>query len=53
MLRKLVHRPIAVSMCLIAIAVIGVLAIRHIPVSLMPDIDVPHIAVQAFTPAPP
>lgn len=50
MLRKLVHRPIAVSMCLIAIAVIGVLAIRHIPVSLMPDIDVPHIAVQAFYP---
>jgi len=37
-------------MCLIAIAVIGVLSMRYIPVSLMPDIDVPQITVQAFYP---
>ena len=36
------------SMCLIAILVIGTLALRYIPVSLMPDIDVPEITVQAL-----
>ena len=45
---KLIKRPIAVSMCLIAIAVVAVLAMRRIPVSLMPDIDVPQITVQAI-----
>lgn len=50
MLKKLIHRPIAVSMCLIAILVIGTLALRYIPVSLMPDIDVPEITVQALYP---
>lgn len=38
------------SMCLIAILVIGSLALRYIPVSLMPDIDVPEITVQALYP---
>ena len=50
MLKRLIHRPIAVSMCLIAILVVGVLAMRKIPVSLMPDIDVPQITVQALCP---
>ncbi len=50
MLKKLIHRPIAVSMCLIAIIVIGILVLRYIPVSLMPDIDVPQITVQALYP---
>lgn len=49
-LKNLIHRPIAVSMCLIAIMVIGTLALRYIPVSLMPDIDVPQITVQALYP---
>lgn len=44
------HRPIAVSMCLIALVVMGCLALRYIPVSLMPDIDVPQITVQASMP---
>lgn len=50
MLKNLIKRPIAVSMCLIAIIVISILALRFIPVSLMPDIDVPQIAVQAIYP---
>lgn len=49
-MKKLLHRPIAVTMCLIAIVVMGCLALRYIPVSLMPDIDVPQITVQANMP---
>ncbi len=50
MIKKLIHRPIAVSMVLIAIIVLSLLAMRHIPVSLMPDIDVPQVTVQAVCP---
>ena len=46
MLRTLLHRPIAVTMSLIAIVTLGVLAFQRIPVSLIPDIDVPRIVVQ-------
>lgn len=46
MLRTLLRRPIAVTMTLIAIVTLGVLAFQRIPVSLMPDIDVPRIVVQ-------
>ncbi len=50
MLKNLIHRPIAVSMILIAITAIGVLAFTHIPVSLMPEIDIPLITVQMSKP---
>lgn len=50
MLHSLIHRPIAVSMCLIALAVIGVLSLRYIPISLMPGVDVPQITVQVLYP---
>ena len=46
MLRTLLYRPIAVTMSLIAIVTLGVIAFQRIPVSLMPDIDVPRIVVQ-------
>lgn len=46
MLRDMIVRPIAVTMSLIAIAVLGLLALQKIPVSLMPDIDIPRITVQ-------
>lgn len=49
-MKKLLHRPIAVTMCLIAVVVMGCLALRYIPVSLMPDIDVPQITVQVSMP---
>lgn len=46
----LLRRPIAVSMFLIAIIVLGGLAIRYLPVSLMPNIDVPQITVHLSSP---
>lgn len=50
MIKRFIHRPIAITMCLIALMVMGCLALRYIPVSLMPDIDVPQITVQANMP---
>lgn len=50
MLQRIIHRPIAVTMCLIALVVMGCLALRYIPVSLMPGIDIPQITVQANMP---
>lgn len=48
--KTLLHRPVAVTMCIIALTVIGILSLRHIPVSLMPDIDIPQITVQVSMP---
>ena len=50
MLPRLIHRPIAVSMCILALIVLGVLSLRYIPVSLMPDINIPQITVHAAYP---
>lgn len=46
MIHQLIHRPIAVSMILFAVMVLGVVSIRLIPISLMPDVDIPQITVQ-------
>ena len=48
--KTLLNRPIAVTMCVIALMVMGLLALCHIPVSLMPDIDIPQITVQVSMP---
>lgn len=50
MFRQLLHRPIAVTMVLIAIVAIGILSLSYIPVSLMPEIDIPRITVQMANP---
>ena len=50
MLSTLIRRPIAVSMCVVALVVIGILSMRYIPVSLLPDIDMPQITVHASYP---
>jgi multidrug efflux pump subunit AcrB len=50
MIRFLIRRPIAVTMSFIAILVLGVFAMNFIPVSLMPDIDIPEITVQVSDP---
>ncbi|MCR5395641.1 MAG: efflux RND transporter permease subunit [Bacteroidales bacterium] len=50
MLRNIIHRPIAVTMILIALTAVGILAFMHIPVSLMPKIDIPLITVQLSNP---
>ena len=46
MIRKLIKRPVAVSMVLFAVAVLGAVSIKLIPVSLMPDVNIPQITVQ-------
>ena len=42
----LIERPIAVTMSLIAVLVLGILATTLTPVSLMPNIAIPQITVQ-------
>ena len=46
MLKKLVDRPIAVTMTLVAVLVLGLMATYLTPVSLMPNVDIPQITVQ-------
>ena len=43
MLQKIIHRPIAVSMIVIALTVLGIISAKFIPISLMPEIDIPRI----------
>lgn len=50
MIRNILHRPIAVTMALIAIVTLGILSLGRIPVSLMTDIDIPRITVQMSSP---
>ena len=53
MVEFLIKRPIAVSMTFIAILVLGLFAMKFIPISLMPDIDIPEITVQVSVPNTP
>ena len=46
MVNFLTSRPIAVSMTFIALIIVGLVSVTRLPVSLMPDIDVPEITVQ-------
>ncbi len=50
MIGKLIERPIAVTMSIIAIIVLGAVAAALLPVSLMPDVDIPQITVQVNVP---
>lgn len=46
MVRFLLHRPIAVLMTFIALIIAGLILIKKIPVSLLPNIDVPQIVIK-------
>lgn len=46
MVRFLIHKPIAVLMTITGIIILGIYSLGFIPVSLMPDIDIPEITVQ-------
>ena len=46
MLRRLLERPIAVTMVAIVLLILGVVSIKRLPVSLTPDVDAPYITVQ-------
>lgn len=50
MIKYIIHRPIAVTMIIIAVVVIGVVSIEGLPVSLMPDVDIPQITVKVENP---
>jgi multidrug efflux pump subunit AcrB len=50
MVKFLIHRPVAVIMAFLAITMLGLVASRRLPVSLMPDIDIPEITVSVNRP---
>ena len=50
MFKGLIYRPIAVVMVLIAVMVVGLAAMKLLPVSLAPDVDIPQITVQVSSP---
>lgn len=50
MIKKLIHRPIAVSMCVLALIVLGVTTARLLPISLMPQVDIEQITVKVNAP---
>ncbi len=50
MIGKLIERPIAVTMTIIALIVVGAVSIGMLPVSLMPAVDIPKISVQVSAP---
>lgn len=50
MLGKLIDRPVAVTMGLLAVMVLGIVSVHLLPISLIPDIDVPEIAVRVSAP---
>jgi len=53
MVRFLINRPIAVTMTFIAFLVLGLVASAWLPVSLMPDVDIPKITVHISSPDTP
>ncbi len=50
MLKTLIERPITVTMGLLVIMVLGIVSLIQLPVSLIPDIDVPNIMVRVNAP---
>ncbi|MCM1177427.1 MAG: efflux RND transporter permease subunit [Clostridium sp.] len=47
MLKTIIERPVAVTMVLLIAVVLGIAGMRMLPVSLVPDVDVPVVTVQA------
>jgi len=50
MTRYLVQRPIAVLLCFTVLIVFGLAALRLLPISLLPNIDVPQIVIRVNYP---
>ena len=48
--RLFILRPVATSLLMIAFVLVGVVAVRFLPVSSLPDVDYPTIQVQTFYP---
>ncbi|MBP3202854.1 MAG: efflux RND transporter permease subunit [Bacteroidales bacterium] len=47
MLRRLLDRPVAVTMGVLVVLILGLVSLRQLPVSLIPEVDIPYITVQA------
>ena len=50
MLKYILDRPVTVTMVMTVIIVLGIVSVRMLPVSLIPDMDVPYITVQVTAP---
>jgi len=50
MIRHAVHRPVAVTMAYLAVALLGVAAWRNIPIELLPDTELPRFTLTAAWP---
>ena len=50
MLKKLLDRPVMVTMVMLVVIVLGIVSIRLLPVSLIPDVDIPYVTVQVSAP---
>src|SRR5271168_5441297 len=50
MSRLFVLRPVATSLLMIALVLVGAVAVKFLPVSALPDVDYPTIQVQTFYP---
>jgi len=48
--RLFVLRPVATSLLMIAFVLVGVVSIRFLPISSLPDVDYPTIQIQTFYP---
>jgi multidrug efflux pump len=48
--RLFILRPVATSLLMIALVLAGLVAVRFLPVSSLPDVDYPTIQVQTFYP---
>src|SRR6185437_7867060 len=46
--RIFIERPVATSLLMIAILMVGVMAFRFLPLSALPEVDYPTIQVQTF-----
>ena len=50
MLRRMIDRPIAVTMITIAVIVLGIVAAGKLPISLMPEVDIPQVTIRVNAP---
>lgn len=50
MIRSAVKRPVTVAMAYLTVALLGVAALRNIPLELLPDTDLPRLSIRATWP---
>ena len=48
--RLFIERPVATSLLMFAILLVGVVAYKFLPLSALPEVDYPTIQVQTFYP---